>query len=375
MGVPLRPEAEGCGQEAGLEDWFEHQLCGGLSHTISHPRDGKGSLFSRPPRLRDVDPPRWLRPVTPGQQLFAQLLQHLLHPLRLHGGQGLAVDAGGALVASHLFPGVPQHVWSSDPVQKGGKLPPTVPLRGHIERALKCTDVFRGGVGFRHALTRPLQREHHRSPGPSLAPSCVVSGVSSTTTRSDSLCTALDFGCGLIPGRATAATDLPAGAVGSPQSTGRPPLHADPSTPERLRPAPDPRPGLLPSPNRTWLSPLGPSRVFFSTRQGSVSLRPAALFHLPSAPPLSGYWRFRYRAPLAACPGRTFTGWSSSPYWAVLRSRNSGFTLRGRSSYWWKVRPGDPRALLCPPPAASTWAGGLNSRSKTPGFVPDYQQP
>ncbi len=28
---------------------------------------------------------------------------------------------------------------------------------------------------------------------------------------------------------------------------------------------------------------------------------------------LLGYWRFHYRAPLAACPGRTFTGWSSSP--------------------------------------------------------------
>ena len=52
-----------------------------------------------------------------------------------------------------------------------------------------------------------------------------------------------------------------------------------------------------------------------------------------------------------------------------------GFTLRGRSWYSWKVRPGDPRALLCPPPAASTWAGRLNSRSKTPGFMPDYQQP
>src|SRR5215469_16226430 len=77
----------------------------------------------------------------------------------------------------------------------------------------------------------------------------------------------------------------------------------------------NPWPGLLPSPNGTG---LGPSRVSFSTRQGSTSLRPAALLHLPSAPPLSGYRRFHYRAPLAACPGRTFTGWSPSPCWAVL---------------------------------------------------------
>lgn len=30
-----------------------------------------------------------------------------------------------------------------------------------------------------------------------------------------------------------------------------------------------------------------------------------------------GRTRFQYRAPLAACPGRTSIGWSSSPCWAV----------------------------------------------------------
>src|SRR5262249_61082723 len=54
-----------------------------------------------------------------------------------------------------------------------------------------------------------------------------------------SLCTALDFDCGPIPEPATAAIDLPTGAVGSPQSPGRPSLHADPSTPERFRAAPE----------------------------------------------------------------------------------------------------------------------------------------
>src|SRR5262245_19916893 len=239
MGAALGSETEGRRQEAGLEDGLEHQLGGGLSHPIPHPRDGERALLAWPPRLRDVDPPRWLRPVATGQQQLTQLPQHPLHPVCLHGGQGLAVDAGGALVASHLFPGVPQHVGSSDSVQEGRKLPPTVPLRGHIKRALKCTDVFRGGVGLRHALTRPLQREHHRSPGPSLAPSCVVSGVSTTTARCDSLGTALDFGCGLIPGQASAAIDLPTGAVGSPRSPGRPSLHAAPPTPERFRAAPE----------------------------------------------------------------------------------------------------------------------------------------
>src|SRR5215471_9975700 len=79
----------------------------------------------------------------------------------------------------------------------------------------------------------------------------------------------------------------------------------------------NPRPGMLPSPVSPRLDPLGPLRDRFSTRQSSGSLRPAALFHLPSAPPLSGHRRFHYRAPLAAYPGRTFTGWSPRPSWAV----------------------------------------------------------
>jgi hypothetical protein len=42
-----------------------------------------------------------------------------------------------------------------------------------------------------------------------------------------------------LPGRAPAAIDLPTGAVGSPQSPGRPSLHAGPSTPERFQAAPE----------------------------------------------------------------------------------------------------------------------------------------
>src|SRR2546421_8365358 len=79
----------------------------------------------------------------------------------------------------------------------------------------------------------------------------------------------------------------------------------------------DPRPGLLPSPLFPGLGPLVPSRATFSTRQGSTSLRPAALLHLPSAPPLDGHRRFHYRAPLAACPGPDFHRLVASPCWAV----------------------------------------------------------
>ena len=45
-----------------------------------------------------------------------------------------------------------------------------------------------------------------------------------------------------------------------------------------------PRPGLLPSPYYAGLGRLGPSRVVLSTRQSSLSLRPAAALFLASSP-------------------------------------------------------------------------------------------
>src|SRR5487761_449073 len=46
----------------------------------------------------------------------------------------------------------------------------------------------------------------------------------------------------------------------------------------------NPRPGLLPSPRYTGFGPLGPLRVVLSTRQSSLSLRPAAALLLASSP-------------------------------------------------------------------------------------------
>src|SRR5581483_11570404 len=103
----------------------------------------------------------------------------------------------------------------------------------------KCTDVFRGGIGLGHALTRPLQHARHRSPGPSLTAGCVVPRVGGTTARSDSLCVALDFGCGLIRGLASAAHRLTVGRSRVSPVAWRPSSHAVPSTPERSRAAPE----------------------------------------------------------------------------------------------------------------------------------------
>src|ERR1700730_5872141 len=46
----------------------------------------------------------------------------------------------------------------------------------------------------------------------------------------------------------------------------------------------NPRPGLLPSPRYAGFGPLGPLRAVLSTRQSSLSLRPAAALLLASSP-------------------------------------------------------------------------------------------
>src|SRR2546430_2012172 len=75
----------------------------------------------------------------------------------------------------------------------------------------------------------------------------------------------------------------------------------------------NPRRGLLASPHVPGLGPLVPLRVVLSTRQSSLSLRPAALLLLASAlgSPLTP--EVDYRAPLAACPGGTHTHRSIGP--------------------------------------------------------------
>src|SRR6266536_1264556 len=69
----------------------------------------------------------------------------------------------------------------------------------------------------------------------------------------------------------------------------------------------NPWPGLLPSPCKPRLGPLGPLRVGFSTRQSSRSLRPAASLLLASTPGSRRTPEVDYRGPLAASPSGTHT--------------------------------------------------------------------
>jgi hypothetical protein len=83
----------------------------------------------------------------------------------------------------------------------------------------------------------------------------------------------------------------------------------------------NPRPGLLPSPIYAGLGPLGPLRGQVSTRQSSLSLRPAASLLLASPPGSHRTPEVDFRAPLAACPGGTHTRRLIGPIWATLQCK------------------------------------------------------
>ncbi len=113
-------------------------------------------------------------------------------------------------------------------------------LRRHVKRALKCTDFVDGVVGRSHALARSLQPARHRSAGPSLR-RVLLSRRSSVlcpapTPFAPSRLSVLALYRAMLPRRSIS----PSGAVGLPQLTNRPSLHAVSSTPERFRAAPDP---------------------------------------------------------------------------------------------------------------------------------------
>lgn len=234
-----------------------------------------------------------------------------LHSVDLDGLQGLAVDAGGTLVATDLLPSPPHDIRPSDPVVESGEFPLTVPLRGHVERALKCMDFVNGGVGLSHALARTLQHARHRSAGPFLSSPQVCLGGHQYyyPLRLPPHCPGLR--CGLIPGPASAAIDLTHGC-GRVSPSSRSAFIAC-----RLRSGSGllqiPRPGLLPSPHPTGLGPLCPYGIKFSTRQISLSLRPAASLLLASPPRSHRTLEVDFGAPLAACPGGTHTRPSIGP--------------------------------------------------------------
>ncbi len=115
----------------------------------------------------------------------------------------------------------------------------------------------------------------------------------------------------------------------------------------------NPWPGILPSPTPSGLGPLVPSRGFVSTRQSSISLRPAALFLLASPPGFRLTPEVDYRAPLAAYPGGTHTRWSRA-----LSGQHKGGKTRSEFMRRAHTR-GQPEmrmAAYCPPSTTATVA-------------------
>jgi hypothetical protein len=229
-------------------------------------------------------------------------------------------------------------------------------LRGHVKRALKCADSVAGVVGLGHALTRPLERARPRSRDPSLRTRYVARP--STVLRPRPIPSALSW-TSVWPYTRTSFRGFRLHRrvrEGLPSSS--PNLRCMPSPIRRSGSGllQNPRPGLLPSPISAGLGPLDPLRVHVSTRQSSTSLRPAALFHLPSAPPLDGLPEISLPGSSGGLPGPDSHRLVDSPCWAVPEIRVIGAVGRDQRSAGSRSRLGrrgrrsGARARLPPPP-------------------------
>ncbi len=147
----------------------------------------------------------------------------------------------------------------------------------------------------------------------SCEPLCQRRAAKLTIARSDSLRTALDFGVALYQGMLPWLSTSTTGAGGPPQFPDRPSLHAASFTPERFQAAPESQARTAAFAQSCGARLARSLRGPFSTRQSSLSLRPAASLLLASTPRSRRTPEVDYRAPLVACPGGTHTRWSIGP--------------------------------------------------------------
>src|SRR4030042_3465988 len=89
MGIPLWPKPISVFLEIRLKDWLDDKLRCHLYHPIFDRRYPQGPLAS--PRLRDIYPPHWHRPLNFTFQFLCNLATiplnpslHLLYPLKGH---------------------------------------------------------------------------------------------------------------------------------------------------------------------------------------------------------------------------------------------------------------------------------------------------
>src|SRR5580704_10437349 len=82
--------------EVRLEDWFQHELGGGLDHPIPDRRNAERSLASV--RLRYGHPPHRISPVRLRDQFLAQAREPCLHAPFLNPRKAHAIDSGGTRI-------------------------------------------------------------------------------------------------------------------------------------------------------------------------------------------------------------------------------------------------------------------------------------
>jgi hypothetical protein len=106
----LGPKPERTRQKVRLEDRLNDDLGGGLDNAVANRRDRQQPLLVRPAGFRYEYPTSRQRSVAPVPQIRGQLVEQLGDAVPLDVGDGLAVDAGRALVGAHQLPRALQHV-------------------------------------------------------------------------------------------------------------------------------------------------------------------------------------------------------------------------------------------------------------------------
>jgi hypothetical protein len=169
------PVAVGSIVEIGLEDRFQYELGGDLSHPIPDRRDTQRTLAA--PWLRDHHPPHRRGPVRLQDEFLTQARQPCVQTLRFDLCERHPVHTGRARIGAGKPVGVAEDVFAADLVVEQVEAECRLRLRLTIKLSLKGPDLI--GCFETHGQSPPplhLQK-HTRSQGPSLRRSYPGSAV------------------------------------------------------------------------------------------------------------------------------------------------------------------------------------------------------
>jgi hypothetical protein len=162
-------EPERALEHVGVEDRLDHRLCGRLHNTVADSRNRQRPSLRRPAGLRNEHPASRKRTPPSLLQIRGQLVKQPAHAVLLDIGDGLAVDAGRAMIGAHQLPRTLQNVPAVDLVIERVEPSPGISLGRPVKRSLQFSDlVLLGGPSHDVALTSPsLYVTRERSSGPS----------------------------------------------------------------------------------------------------------------------------------------------------------------------------------------------------------------